>query len=329
MRNKKLLLVSTIGLLCLLLLFAGMNNAVTAEEFPEDDMTMIIPWPSGGFTDVAVRPFAHWFEDYFGENVVIDNIEGAGGVIGSQAIEDADPDGHTFGTTSISTVTARLTAPDPPDMDKVDALGQIFTSPATLTVNADSEWETIDEFVEFARENPGTVTVANTGVGASVHIFALAFEEIADIDVVHVPYDGSEQPTVAVLGGHVDATLNILPDVADHVRTGDLRMLAIGTHERHDDFPDVPTFLEEDYDFTMGNYTGFVIPTGVEEYRLDILEEAIAKAMEDEELIKHLEDAGYVPEYLNAEEFSEAIDQTVESIDEMIEEGLLDIEAEE
>ncbi len=325
MNSKKTVLAISV-MLCLTLVFAGFNGVVRAESFPEDDLDLIIPWPSGGFTDVAVRPFAHWFEDYFDQTVVVDNRTGAGGVIGSKAIEDAEPNGYTFGTTSISTVTARLTAPNPPNMDNVDALGQIFTSPATLTVNADSEWETIDEFVEYAKENPGMVTIANTGVGASVHIFSLAFEEVADINVIHVPYDGSEQPTVAVLGGHIDATLNILPDVADHVRSGSLRMLAIATHERHDDFENVPTFLEEGYDFTMGNYTGFVAPKGIPQERLNILEDAIAEAMQDESIIKHLEDSGYVPEYLNAEEFDAVLKDTVESIDNMIEEGLLDIE---
>ncbi len=329
MTGNKILTVSLIGFLCLIIAFAGFNTAEAADTFPEEDFELIIPWPAGGFTDVAVRPIADWLENYFGVNVVVNNIEGGGGVIGSKAIETADSDGYTFGTTSISTVTAKLTSPDPPDMDNVEAIAQIFTNPATLTVHADSQWESLAEFVEYAQEYPGTLTVANTGIGASVHIFALAFEQMADINVVHVPYEGAAPATTSILGQHVEATMNTLPDVADHVRAGDLRMLAIATEERHEDFPEVPTFREEGYDYTMGNYTGFLAPKGVDQAKIEILEAAVEECItQDDEIREFLLDQGYTPEYLSSEAFREKITEIDQEIDRLVEEGLIDIDVE-
>ncbi len=329
-KTNKILLFSGVALLCFALVFASVNSVEAADEFPEEDFELIIPWPAGGFTDVAVRPIGDWLENYFGESVVVNNIEGGGGVIGSKAIEEADPDGYTFGTTSISTITAKLTSPDPPNMDKVDTIAQIFTNPATLTVHADSQWDTFEEFIDYVEENPGTVTVANTGVGASVHIFAIAFEQMADINFVHVPYDGAGPATTALVGEHVDATFNTLPDVADHVRADNLEMLAIALEERHEDFPDVPTFQELNYDYTMGNYTGFVAPEGVPEERIEILESAVEEAIvEDEEIREFLFEQGYTPEFLNSQDFREKVDEIDEEIDMMVEEGMIPIEVDE
>src|SRR5690554_2714752 len=115
--NKKLLLVVFAFVLCLSF------SAFAETNYPEDDVTVIIPWGEGGFTDVMVRPLARWLEEYFGQSFVIDNISGGGGVIGSIEIENSRPDGYTIGTTSFSTITAKYLSPNPPELDNVETVG--------------------------------------------------------------------------------------------------------------------------------------------------------------------------------------------------------------
>jgi len=311
--NKKLLII--LGLvLCLFV------NVMAGTNYPKDDVTVIIPWGEGGFTDVMVRPLARWLEEYFGESFVIENISGGGGVIGSIEIENSKADGYTIGTTSFSTITAKYLSPNPPDLENVDTVGHVFSIPAALTVSADSEWETIDDFVEYAKNNPGAIMTANSGFGASVHMYTIMFEQVADIQLTHVPYNSGGECMTAVLGGHVDATFAPLPDVVDQIRSGDLKLLGIATVNRHDNYPDVPTFVEKGYDFVIGNYTGIVVPKGVDREIIDVLAEALQKAVQDEELREFMLANEFSPEYYGPEDFREFLNKTKSDIDYIVEE---------
>ncbi len=318
--NIKRITVLLLGLMLVFSVNLTGINSVQASDYPSGDVRVIIPWAAGGFTDMMVRPMVDWLENYFGNNFVVDNVAGGVGVIGSRTIENATPDGYTIGTTSLSTITARLTSPVPPDMNNVETIAHIFSIPAALTVKADSQWETLEDFLDYARENPGFITVSNSGVGASVHIYAVAFEQVADIQLVHVPYSGGGPATTALVGGHVNATFNSLPDVADQANAGALRILAIATEERNENFPDVPTFKELGYDYVIGNYTGFVAPRGMAQEQIAILEAAIEEMVADPDMRKFMIDNGYAPEFHNSERFREILQDTEESVDFMVEE---------
>lgn len=312
--TKKLLVVFLALVLCL-------SFSVFAEaNYPDDDVNVIIPWGEGGFTDVMVRPLARWLEEYFGESFVIENISGGGGVIGSIEIENSRPDGYTIGTTSFSTITSKYLSPNPPDLDKVDTVAHVFSIPAALTVSADSEWETVDDFVDYAKENPGAIMTSNSGFGASVHMYTIMFEQVADIQLTHVPYNSGGECMTAVLGGHVDATFAPLPDVVDQIRSGELKLLGVATVSRHDNYPDVPTFTESGYDFVIGNYTGIVVPKGVDREKINVLAEAMEKAVQDEELRSFMLANEFSPEYYGPEDFREFLNNTASDIDYIVEE---------
>lgn len=310
--NKKLLVVLAL-VLCLFI-------NVMAKDYPADDVTVIIPWGEGGFTDVMVRPLAKWLENYFGVPFVIENIPGGGGVIGSIELQNRKPDGYTIGTTSFSTITSKYLSPNPPDLDKVETVAHIFSIPAALTVRADSQFKTLEDFVDYAKKNPGAIMTSNSGFGASVHMYTLMFEQVAGIELTHVPYESGGDCMTAVLGGHVDATFSPLPDVVDQVRSGDLRLLAIATLNRHDNYPDVPTFVEKGYDFVIGNYTGIVAPKGMSREQIDILADALKKAIEDEELRSFMLANEFKPEYMDPEGFREFLNKTAEDIDYLVKE---------
>ena len=310
--NKKLLVVLPL-VLCLFI-------NVMAKDYPADDVTVIIPWGEGGFTDVMVRPLAKWLEYYFGVPFVIENIPGGGGVIGSIELQNRKPDGYTIGTTSFSTITSKYLSPNPPDLDKVETVAHVFSIPAALTVRADSQFKTLEDFVDYAKKNPGAIMTSNSGFGASVHMYTLMFEQVAGIELTHVPYESGGDCMTAVLGGHVDATFSLLPDVVDQVRSGDLRLLAIATLNRHDNYPDVPTFVEKGYDFVIGNYTGIVAPKGMSREQIDILADALKKAIEDEELRSFMLANEFKPEYMDPEGFREFLNKTAEDIDYLVKE---------
>ncbi|GAI80415.1 unnamed protein product, partial [marine sediment metagenome] len=195
---------------------------------------------------------------------------------------------------------AQYVSPVYPKMENVEPVAQAITIPATVTVNAESPWKTLDEFISYAKANPGKIRSSNSGIGASAHIYSIVFEEKVGIEFNHIPYPAYAEAVVALLGGHVDSTNIPLPDVAPHIQSGKLRMLAIASDERHIDFPDVPTLKELGIDIVMGNYSGFVAPKGMAKEQIKVLEEGIGMAMQDPEIRKFLIGAGFQPVYLNA-----------------------------
>jgi tripartite-type tricarboxylate transporter receptor subunit TctC len=316
----KKLLVLTVALMLAFPVFAQGVEEETSESYPSRNVRVIIPWSVGGMTDVLTRPVANHLEEQFGVPFVVENKPGGGGVVGSLEIEEAANDGYVIGTTSMSTVSAQYVSPVYPDIHNVELISQVITIPATVTVNADSPFETLQDLLDYAKANPGKLKNSNSGSGASAHIYASYFEAVAGIEVNHIPYPAYAEAVTALLGGHVDMTNIPLPDVSAHVDSGDLRLLAIASAERHPSYPDVPTLKELGIDVVMGNYSGFVAPKGTDPEKIKILDDAIAKAMEDPEIREFLINAGYQPVYLNSEDFAKVIADAEKQLDFLVNE---------
>lgn len=306
--------------LLVLVVCLSLLTVSAAAEYPERAVKIIIPWSAGGMTDVLTRPIAKWLEDYYDVPFVVENKPGGGGVVGSLLIEKSKNDGYIIGTTSMSTVSAQYMVPVAPDIHNVELVSQVISIPATVTVNADSPWNTLEEFIAYAKENPGKVKNSNSGIGASAHIYAAVFESRAGIEFSHIPYPGYAEAVTALLGGHVDATNIPLPDVAQHVQSGKLRMLAIASNERHPDFPDVPTLKELGIDAVMGNYSGFVAPKGTPQAIIDELDSAIGKCLADPEIRTFLIEAGFQPVYNNSEDFAAVVKDAEDQLDYLVNE---------
>ncbi len=303
---KKLLILAVILMLAFPVLANGTQEE-SIDAYPSRNVRVIIPWSVGGMTDVLTRPVASHLEKQFGVPFVVENKPGGGGVVGSLEIEESANDGYVIGTTSMSTVSAKYVSPVYPDIHNVELISQVITIPATVTVNADSPFMTLQDLLDYAKANPGKLKNSNSGSGASAHIYASYFEAMAGIKVNHIPYPAYAEAVTALLGGHVDMTNIPLPDLSAHVDSGALRLLAIASAERHPSYPDVPTLKELGIDVVMGNYSGFVAPKGTDPEKVRILDEAIGKAMQDETIRKFLIDAGYQPVYLNRNEFKTVI----------------------
>ncbi len=311
-------LVAFIMVVCVGSAVFAAGEAEEGDQYPNRTVRVIIPWSVGGMTDVLTRPIAEHLEENFGVPFVVENRPGGGGVVGSLEIENSDGDGYIIGTTSMSTVSARYVAPVAPDINNVELIAQVISIPATVTVNADSPWTTLEELVEYARANPGELTNSNSGNGASAHIYALTFGARADVEMNHIPYPGYAEAVTALLAGNVDMTNIPLPDVAQYVDTGELRMLAIAAAERHPNYPDVPTLRELGIDAVMGNYSGFVAPAGTPEEYIAVLEDAIEAAVIDPEINEFLLGAGFQPVFADREAFAAIVRDAEEQLEYLV-----------
>lgn len=307
-----------LSLVLMLALMFSLVLGVASAAYPERDVRVIIPWSVGGMTDVLTRPIANWLQEYFGVPFVVENKPGGGGVVGSLLIEAANNDGYVMGTTSMSTITAKYVSPTYPDIHNVDLVANVISIPATLTVSANSPWQTLEEYIADAKANPNKITTSHSGIGASAHIYTMVFENEAGIQTNQIPYPAYAEAVVAVIGGHVDATHVPLPDVAPQIEAGRLRLLAIASEERHPDYPDVPTFKERGINFAMGNYSGFVVPKGTpEEYR-KALEDGIGLAMQDPKIVNFLLEAGFQPLFQTGEEFAVTVKNTEDTLNYLV-----------
>ena len=218
----------------------------------------------------------------------------------------------------MSTISAKYISPVYPDINNVELISQVITIPATVTVKADSPWQTLEEYIEYAKVHPGELKNSNSGNGASAHIYAEIFSAEAGIQLNHIPYDGYAEGVTALLGGHVDSTNIPLPDVAQHVQSGDLRLLAVASAERHPDYPNVPTLKEKGYDIVLGNYSGFVAPKGTDPEKVQALDEAIGKCLQDPAIQKFLLEAGYQPLYSNRAQFQDVVVAAEKQLDYLV-----------
>ena len=260
-------------------------------DYPTDNITVYVPFPAGGSTDLMARIIAEPLGESLGVPMVIENRPGGGGAIAMNALSTADPDGYTIALTSLG--PAMLT-PNQGDVGYTDEefapISQTSFLPTMLFVSSDSEYETLDELVAGAKEKYGEMTYASTGAGGTGHVACELFmEELGEKGLFNmVPFDSGVAATTAVLGGHIEFSLGDAGDTGEHITDGNLRVLAIASDERDPMFPNVPTFKELGYDVLIGPWWGFAAPIGTPEEIIDILDDAIKEALENPKVIEQM-----------------------------------------
>ncbi|WP_162409110.1 Bug family tripartite tricarboxylate transporter substrate binding protein [Acuticoccus sediminis] len=257
-----------------------------ADEYPERNVTMYIAYSPGGGTDVMARTMIPYLEKYLpGDgSIAVENKPGAGGEIGFTAIAVAGNDGYSIGMLNVPAVVTPLIQRDPNyDLSSFTMLGNVVSDPGSIVVRADSEFETLEDFVTYVRENPGKLPVGNSAVGGATHTALLRFLGMEDLEVTHVPFPGSAPSRTALLGGHVAASIMGLGEAGEYHKEGTLRILGTMAAERWDEVPDVPTFKELGYDIVAGSDRGMAAPAGIPDDVAAQLAEAVKKAVADPE----------------------------------------------
>jgi len=258
--------------------FAG---ATAAQQFPSKPVTLIVPWPAGGVTDICMRALAEATAKYLGQPVVVDNRPGASGTLGPGAMLNARPDGYTL--TQIAISVLRLPHVEKTPFDPLADLTYIVgVSGYTfgVVVRAEAPWKTWNEFIGHAKANPDKVSYGTPGANTSLHI---TMEEIASkqgIKWIHVPHKGAAPSMTALLGGHIDSSADST-SWGPHVNAGKLRLLVTWGEKRTKRWPDVPTLQELGYGIVSNSPYGVGGPKGMDPRVVRILHDAFKKGMED------------------------------------------------
>ncbi len=286
---------------------AEQEQAMSA-DYPNDNITVYVPFSAGGSTDLMARIIAEPLGEILGVPMVVENRPGGGGAIAMNALSIADPDGYTIALTSLG--PAMLT-PNQGDVGYTDEefapISQTSFLPSMLFVSSDSPYETLAELVAAAKGMPGEMTYSSTGAGGTGHVACELFqEELGEKGLFNmVPFDSGTEATTAVLGGHIEFSLGDAGDTADHVADGNLRVLAIASEERDPMFPDVPTFRELGYDVVIGPWWGFAAPAGTPKEIIDILDDGIKQALENQNVVRQMMNINSPVVYTETTKFTE------------------------
>lgn len=283
---KKILAVAGAALLVgSALTLVACNKKTSADGYPKKGITMICPWGAGGGTDAVLRAICGAAEKQLGQTITVENKTGGAGAIGHAAIKDAKPDGYTVGM-----ITFELNSlPQQGLIDftyaDYDPLIRVNADAATLTVKADAPYNTVQEFVDYCKKNPGKVSIGNSAPGSVWHIGAGLLAEKTGIDVKHVAFEGAAGAVTALAGGHIEAVSVSLAEVKSQLDAGNVKVIGIMDEKRPANYPNIKTFKEQGFDITYFTWRGLALPKGVDPKIKQTLVEAFAKAEADPEFV--------------------------------------------
>jgi len=293
---------------------ASLVPSAFAQSYPEKPITLIVPWPAGGSTDIAMRTIAEAAAKHLGQPIVIDNKPGATGTLGPAVMAaTAKPDGYTIAQVPITVMRLPLMQKTTWDALKdftyiVHLTGYTFG----VTTKADGQFKTWAEVVEFAKANPGKVTYGTPGAGSSLHIGMEQIAAMAGMQLTHVPFKGGAETNAAVLGGHttLQADSTAWKPLVD---AGQLRLLAIWTAERSKNWPDAPTLKELGYPFVFDSPFGVAGPKGMDPAAVQKLHDAFKRAIDDKAVVEAMARYDMVPRYLDAASYRKSVEEFIVS----------------
>jgi tripartite-type tricarboxylate transporter receptor subunit TctC len=260
----------------LLIAVSGAATTALAQDFPAKPVTLIVPWPPGGGSDIIMRMIQEPMSKALGQSVVIVNKPGAGGQIGLRETADAPPDGYTF-----SFISQQYNTQNANVLDDYTFLGWVGTDADAITAHSKTGWRTLDEFVAAAKANPGTIRNSNDQPGGSSYLAVALFERVLGIRLARIPYAGGAPGIQALLSGEVQTTSAPAQNMIEHHKAGTVRILAVAGDERNPGVPDVPTFKELGINVVSGTMRAFVAPKGLPADRAAKLEAAILAGLND------------------------------------------------
>jgi len=285
----------------LLALAAAGGGAVaqTGESWPARPLRVVVPYVAGAMGDVVTRRLADGLRIELGQGIVVENRPGAGGNIGTRAVEQAPPDGYTVlvAATNNFTINQFLSKDlgfDP--LKRLDPVTVLVDVPSVLFVPAGVPAQSFREFASFAKANPGKVNYGSPGSGTTPHLSAEAINKAHALGMTHVPYKGASQVVTALLGGEVQFYLAGAGVGAAHVKAGKLRALAVAAKARLEALPEVPTFVEAGLGaINASNWWGVAVPAGTPKAVVERLHAALCKVLGEPQTRAAMVQMGNVP----------------------------------
>lgn len=263
-----------------------------ALAFPDKPVDYIIPFGPGGESDISARLQQPFFKEKFGQDLVISYKEGGGGAVGWSQLNGLSGDGHTIMGINLPHVVVQPATKDVGyTTDELVPVYWFHYTPDAIVVRADSQFQSLQDLIDYAKENPGRLTMSGSGKGTANHLAQVQFDGMADIKTTYVAFKGTGAAVTALLGGQVMAEWGYTTVGAAQ---GDkVRLLAVAMEERHPLFPDVPTFAELGYDMVGGAWRGIAVPSSVPEEQRQAWSDMIAEINADPDFVKKMQDGGF------------------------------------
>jgi len=271
---------------------------VFAQDYPTGPVTIVVPFAAGGPTDTVTRLVAEPMSKSLGQQIVVQNVGGAGGTLGATQVAKSPPDGYTLLLHHIGMSTAPSLYPDlafDPVKDFAP-IGLVASVPMTIIARKDFPPNTLQELIAYVKENADTVTYANAGIGAASHLCGMLFMAAIDTELVTVPYQGTGPAMTDLIGGQVDFMCDQTTNTTGQILGGEVKAYAVTSPERLANLPDVPTTAEAGLpDFALGVWHGLYAPAGTPQAALDKLETALQAAVADPTVAERFAELGTAP----------------------------------
>jgi tripartite-type tricarboxylate transporter receptor subunit TctC len=283
------------------------SHAQTATDWPNQAVRYINLFPPGGATDALSRIYCAKMSDIAGQQFVVENRSGSGGVVGTDAIAKSRPDGYTIGLSSIAsqaiapTLYANLPYNAARDFTYISGLWQL---PNLVVVNNDLPIRTVPELIAFLRANPGRYAYGSSGAGTTPHLSGELLKQMAGLDVLHVPYRGGAPALLDLMGGRVHLIMDNIPGLLPSAREGKIRALAVTSAQRSPVVPDLPTMAEFLPGFEMTSWGAVCAPAGLSQPVVQRLSAFSKRALENAELVRGYQDLGATPWWTTPEQLA-------------------------
>ena len=280
-------------------------------DYPEKPVTLVCWSSAGSGHDLMARMIAKVGEKYLGQPIVVVNKQGGSGRVAMSYVLNQRPDGHVL-LTNTRSMTLRFREPNARvTVEDFTYISRVVSAPFVIVVNKDSPFKTIDGLFEFARANPGKVSIGGYSIKSVDESLAGEIEAAVGIDLNYVPYRGGKEPVVAVLGGHIDVAIANPSEMITNYEAGNLRALALATEERFSPFDDVPTLTELGYPVAPDYWRGVMASKDVPNEVVDTWDDVLRQVVADPEFIEFLDNANMYNGYLPSDAFTKLVrDQT-------------------
>ena len=275
----------------------GFALASQVHAFPDKAVTVVVPFPPGGSSDIVARTLSVKVGELLGKPLIIENRHGANGAIGAGQAARAAKDGHTIlvgsiGVLSVNPVLYKKLAYD--TQRDFDMLTIAVRTPNVLVTRADFPANSVAELVDYLKKNPDKVSFAAAGIGSSDHLTAALFMQKTGTTGIHANFNGSGPTLTNLLGGHADVSFRNFGEVVSQVKGGKLKLLAVASHKRTGEFPQVPTMAEAGFPgLEVYSWQAIAVPKGIPKNAFDHLQRAVVDALKDPAVTRAFNDRGF------------------------------------
>jgi tripartite-type tricarboxylate transporter receptor subunit TctC len=278
----------------LLIAVLGASTSAVADDYPARPIKWVVGYPAGGTTDILARLIGQWLSERLGAQVIIENRPGAGNNIGTEAVINAPPDGYMVLLVNPAnginaSLYRKLNFDFIRDIAPVAGLTRV---PNVMEVNPAVPARTVQEFIDYAKANPGKINWASSGNGTSVHLSGEMFKMMTGVDLLHVPYRGAAPALTDLISGQVQVMFDNMPSSIEQIRAGKLRALGVTTAKRSPALPDVPTVADTVPGYEASAWFGMGAPKGTPPEVVNKLNKAINAALADPNIQARLADLG-------------------------------------